>query len=85
MAKHINEDLLIEKMSRLRGCSCSYSDGIIDEIEDIMSDIPTTDVVEREKLKEILDGYDGSIPSMITQFSKIQKLIESEETDAGSN
>ena len=32
-----------------------------------------------EKIKEILDGYDGSIPSMITCFSEIQKLIESEE------
>jgi len=45
MAEYIDENLLIEKMTRLRGCSCSYSDGIIDEVEDIMSDLPTTDVI----------------------------------------
>ncbi len=51
------------------------------KLEDVISYlpryIPTADVVERDKLKEILDGYDGSIPSMITCFSEIQKLIES--------
>ena len=55
MATYIDEDLLIEKMSRLRGCSCSYSDGIIDEIEDIMSDISTADVVEREKIDKAIE------------------------------
>ena len=39
------------------------------------------DVIEKEKIKEILDGYDGSMPSMIICFSKIQKLVESEITD----
>ena len=42
-------------MSRLRGCSCSYSDGIIDEIEDIMSDISTADVIEREKIDKAIE------------------------------
>ncbi len=37
------------------------------------------EVIPLEKLKEILDGYDGSIPSMITCFSEIQKLVESED------
>jgi hypothetical protein len=45
MAKYIDGELMIEKMTRLRGCSCSYSDGIIDEVEDIMSDLPTADVI----------------------------------------
>ncbi len=40
---------------------------------------PTADVIPLEKIKEILDCYDGSMPSMITCFSEIQKLIESEE------
>ena len=40
---------------------------------------PTINAIPLEKLKEILDGYDGSIPSMITCFSKIQKLVESED------
>ena len=39
------------------------------------------DVIEKEKIKAILDGYDGSTPSMIICFSKIQKLVESEITD----
>lgn len=42
-------------MTRLRGCSCSYSDGIIDEVEDIMSDLPTADVVEREKIDKAIE------------------------------
>ncbi len=29
-----------------------------------------------EKIKEIINAYDGSIPSIIDQFSKIQKIIE---------
>ena len=33
----------------------------------------------QNKIKEILDGYDGSMPSMITQFNEIQKLIKSED------
>lgn len=33
----------------------------------------------QDKIKEILDGYDGSMPSMITQFNEIQKLIKSED------
>lgn len=61
MATYIDEDLLIEKMSRLRGCSCSYSDGIIDEIEDIMSDISTADVVEREKIDKAIKIATDSI------------------------
>ena len=52
MARYIDEELLIEKMTRLRGCSCSYSDGIIDEVEDIMSDLPTADVIPLDKVKQ---------------------------------
>ena len=55
MAEYIDTNLLIEKMSRLRGCSCSYSDGIIDEIEDIMSDISPANVVERSKVDKAIE------------------------------
>ena len=29
-----------------------------------------------DKVKQIVNDYDGSIPSMITQFSEIQKVLE---------
>lgn len=63
MAEHIDGELLIEKMTRLRGCSCSYSDGIIDEVEDIMSDLPTADVIEREKIDKAIAEIEQAICS----------------------
>lgn len=32
-------DKLIEKIQKLRGCSCECSDGIIDDVEDIIEDL----------------------------------------------
>lgn len=29
-----------------------------------------------ERIEQIVNNYDGSIPSMITQFSEIQKVLE---------
>lgn len=55
MAGYIDEELLIEKMTRLRGCSCSYSDEIIDEVEDIISDISTEDVIEKAKVDKAIE------------------------------
>lgn len=49
------------------------------KVNDKVKPYKKVNAIPLEKLKEILDGYDGSIPSMITQFSKIQKLVESEE------
>lgn len=59
MARYIDEELLIEKMTRLRGCSCYCSDGLIDEIEDIMSDLSTSDVAEREKIDNAIEEMDN--------------------------
>lgn len=61
MAEYIDGELLIEKMTKLRGCSCSYSDGIIDEVEDIMFDLPTADVVEREKIDKAIKEIEQTL------------------------
>lgn len=37
-------DKAIEEIQKLRGCSCSCSDGIIDDVEDILDKL-----IEREK------------------------------------
>ena len=50
-----------------------------DDVEDYLKNRPTADVIERDKIRLILNGYDGSMPSMITCFNEIQKLVESEE------
>jgi hypothetical protein len=66
-------------------CWCSITKGEIDR-DDYLCNKPcpiteTVNAIPVEKIKEILDGYDGSMPSMIICFSKIQKLVESETTD----
>ena len=74
MAEYIDTNLLIEKMSRLRGCSCSYSDGIIDEIEDIMSDIPTANVVEREKIDKAIEEIKGQFYVLLKDETTVEEL-----------
>lgn len=34
------------------------------------------DIAKLEKIKWLVNNYDGSVPSMITQFSEIQKVLE---------
>ena len=34
----------IEEIQKLRGCSCSYSDGIIDDVEDILDKLIESEV-----------------------------------------
>lgn len=43
--------------------SCDYAIECIDKLD---------------KIKQILADYDGSMPSMIKQFSEIQKLLDKE-------
>jgi hypothetical protein len=69
MAKYIDGELLIEKMTRLRGCSCSYSDGIIDEVEDIMSDLPNADVIPIPEGATNGDMIKAMFPNVIIEES----------------
>lgn len=39
-------DKAIEEIQKLRGCSCSYSDGIIDDVEDILDKLISESEVE---------------------------------------
>ena len=34
------------------------------------------EIEKLEKIKRLVNNYDGSVPSMITQFSEIQKVLE---------
>lgn len=70
MSRLIDADELLKEIN----IWCECVDGTC-----LLKDAPTVQAIPLDKLKEILDGYDGSIPSMITRFSEIQKLIESEE------
>ena len=39
-------DKAIEEIQKLRGCSCSCSDGIIDDVEDILDELIESEVDE---------------------------------------
>lgn len=41
-------------------------------------DYLVTELEKLEKIELILKNYDGSIPSMVKQFSEIQKVLEQE-------
>ena len=39
-------------------------------------DVAIKSMDKLDKIERIVNKYDGSMPSMITQFSKIQKMLE---------
>lgn len=81
MGRCVNEELLIEKMTRLRGCSCSYSDGIIDEIEDIMSDLPTADVIPLAKVKQAREQIIDEKDFAYSDFDMYKEEVLNVESD----
>ena len=44
----------------------------------IAFDVAIKSMDKLEKIEQIIKGYDGSTPSMIKQFSEIQKALEKE-------
>ena len=41
-------------------------------------DLLIDESIKLSKIKQIVDNYDGSMPSMIMQFSEIQKILGEE-------